>query len=185
MTQSELSEFLNTLCLFHPEVEKDKMESQIPFLTLYAFPLSSFRFFVLCGSSYESFSGKFPFLAVLLAFHRNVNFPFLEVLLAKGFPFLAVFLTRASVVSVSCSSPCEEFQFLVAFHRNVSIHHAKAGFRFLAIPLEAVLHRSLSNGVIAVRLTAPAIVPARRYFRSVGDIITSPSILSLVLSPGL
>ncbi|CAG8607677.1 20290_t:CDS:2 [Rhizophagus irregularis] len=49
----------------------------------------------------------------------------------------------------------------------------------------AVLRRSLSNGAVAVRLTAPAIAPARRYFRSVGGIITSPSILSPVLSPVL
>ncbi|CAB5185653.1 unnamed protein product [Rhizophagus irregularis] len=41
-----------------------------------------------------------------------------------------------------------------------------------------VLHRSLSNGAVAVRLTAPANAPARRYFRSVSGIITSPSILS-------
>ncbi|RGB40375.1 hypothetical protein C1646_753449 [Rhizophagus diaphanus] len=90
-------------------------------------------FFVSCGSSYEGFSGKFPFLAVLLAFHRNI-FRSLKFSLRKTpvpwkgklsvpcsssyegfggkFPFLAVLLVKGfgfslhftEMISVPCDS---------------------------------------------------------------------------------
>ncbi|PKY52181.1 hypothetical protein RhiirA4_495858 [Rhizophagus irregularis] len=76
------------------------------------------RFSVPCSSSYEGFSGKFPFLAVLLAKGFSSSLHFTEMIL------------------VLCDS----------------------------------IGRSLSNGAVVVRLIAPAIAPARRYFRSYSKI---------------